>query len=218
MKLSTIFQRMSASPQSPESADFKPCRGTLICLIEFGLNVSFFLPYARGWLLVPVIRPFRPRTHGVKKVPEFHKFESNLALSPLYWFKFVDPGHFFDSMCTSPYQVRPRNLFIQGVKLWGLIKIYFIWTPFPFIFILSTGMQSWFSKIKCPLFHAVSSRKYFQTPWVLGTSGKSLFALVIFYYVLTINYLGDRSVFGVHSEYSVFLSRLSSHLTFCHEF
>ena len=44
----------------------------------------------------------RPRTHGVKKVPESHKFDSNLAQNPLFWFKFAGTGHFFDSMCTSP--------------------------------------------------------------------------------------------------------------------
>ena len=44
----------------------------------------------------------RPRTHGVKKVPESQKFESNLAQNPLFWFKFVGSGHVFDSMCTNP--------------------------------------------------------------------------------------------------------------------
>ena len=26
----------------------------------------------------------RPRTHGLKKVPEYHKFDSNLAQNPLF--------------------------------------------------------------------------------------------------------------------------------------
>ena len=46
----------------------------------------------------------RPRTHGVKKMPESHKFESNLTQNQLFWFKFVGPGHVFDSMSTSPKQ------------------------------------------------------------------------------------------------------------------
>ena len=44
----------------------------------------------------------RPRTHAVKKVPGSHKFYSNLTQNPLFWFKFVGPGHLFYSMCTSP--------------------------------------------------------------------------------------------------------------------
>ena len=44
----------------------------------------------------------RARTHGVKKVPESYKFESNLPQNPLFLLKFVGSGHFFDSMCTNP--------------------------------------------------------------------------------------------------------------------
>ena len=55
---------------------------------------------ARSWNSLEVKVWLRHRTHGVKKVPESHKFDSNLAQNPLSWFKFVGPGHFFDSLCT----------------------------------------------------------------------------------------------------------------------
>ena len=76
----------------------------MIYIAAMGLSIQvlaestyFMLAYA---YLVPVV--VRPRTHGVKKVPESHKFESNLAQNPQFLFKFVDQGHFFYFMCTSP--------------------------------------------------------------------------------------------------------------------
>ena len=63
---------------------------------------SYFKSVRRTFRYYRAFFCLRPRTHGVKKVPESHKFESNLTQSPRFLFKFVGPRYFFYSMCTSP--------------------------------------------------------------------------------------------------------------------
>ena len=82
------------------------------CALHYKISLVCFVELTR-------LHPFflRPRTHGVKRVPESHKFESNLAQNPLFWFKFVS----FLSPCVRA--LRAVHMVKKGHKYVTLLQI-----------------------------------------------------------------------------------------------